>query len=269
MEPPRKVAEQVSNERINDRGVVPALARRALNELLRVPGAAVPGILAPTIFMLGLSAVFGNVTALPGFDGVDKYMAFVLPVGLLQGAGFTGAATGVNMARDIEQGWFDRLLLAPVRRPVLLAGIVASAALRTLIPATALICVGLLFGVKFPGFLDLLIVALLVMIVASASACWGAIIALRFRTQQAAPLMQIGSFVAVLFTAAYAPMALLQPWLKAIATINPVNYVLTGVRQGFIGSVSWADTWPAFVAGAGLLALLATFAIRGMSRTTD
>ena len=60
----------------------------------------------------------------------------MIPVSLLQGAGFTGAATGVNLARDIEQGWFDRLLVSPAPRPVLLAGLVLSAALRSLIPAT-------------------------------------------------------------------------------------------------------------------------------------
>lgn len=253
----------------HERRIVPALVRRAMNELLRVPGAAIPGVLAPTVFMLGLSAVFGNVTQLPGFNGVEGYMAFVLPVGLIQGAGFTGAATGVNLARDIEQGWFDRLLLSPASRPMILAGIVASAAFRALIPGTFLICVGLAFSVKFPGVLDLFVIATLIMLLAAASACWGAIIALRFRTQQAAPLMQIGSFIAVLFTAAYAPMALLQPWLKAIATVNPVNYVLTGIRQGFIGDVSWADTWPAYLAAIGLLILLGAFAIRGMARTAD
>jgi len=246
--------------------VVPALARRALNEILRVPGAAIPGVLAPTVFMLGISAVFGNVTQLPGFNGLDDYLAFVLPVGLLQGAGFTGAATGVNLARDIEQGWFDRLLLAPVGRPLLLAGLISSASLRALIPTTTLVAVGLLFGVKFPGVVELLIAASLVMLLAACTACWGTIIALKFKTQQAAPLMQIGSFVAVLFTAAYAPKEMLQPWLKGVATVNPVNYVLTGVRQGFIGNVTWADTWPAYVAAFALLTVLASFAIRGLTR---
>jgi hypothetical protein len=86
---------------------VKALVRRAANELLRVPGAAIPGVLAPTIFFVGLTAVFGNLTLLPGFDA-DSYASFLIPVSLLQGAGFTGAATGVNLARDIELGWFDR-----------------------------------------------------------------------------------------------------------------------------------------------------------------
>ena len=94
---------------MSSRHVIPALVRRALNEIIRVPGAAIPGVLAPTVFMLGIAAVFGNVTQLPGFHGLNQYLAFVLPVGLLQGAGFTGAATGVNLARDIEQGWFDRM----------------------------------------------------------------------------------------------------------------------------------------------------------------
>ena len=95
---------------------VGALIRRAANELLRVPGAAIPGVLAPTIFFLGLSAVFGKLTILPGFD-TSSYQSFIIPISLLQGAGFTGAATGVNLARDIEQGWFDRLLVSPAARP--------------------------------------------------------------------------------------------------------------------------------------------------------
>ena len=103
-------------------------------------------MLAPTIFFLGLTAVFGSLTQLPGFD-TDSYQSFIIPVSLLQGAGFTGAATGVNLARDIEQGWFDRLLASPAPRPALLAGMVLSASLRSLIPATVLLVVGFAVGV--------------------------------------------------------------------------------------------------------------------------
>ena len=247
--------------------VIAALVRRAVNEIARVPGAAIPGVLAPTIFMLGLAAVFSKVTELRGFGSTDVYLSFILPVGFLQGAGFTGAATGVNLARDIEQGWFDRLLLAPAPRPLLLSGIVASAALRSLVPATFLLCVGLAFGARFPGFGHLALCAVLVMALAASAACWGTIVALRFRTQQAAPLMQIGAFVAVLFTTAYAPAALLSPWMRTIADVNPVTKVLDGVRQGFIGPVTWAITWPALVAATAILLVLGALAVRGMRRT--
>ena len=129
---------------------VAALMRRALNEITRVPGAAVPGVLAPTIFMVGLSGVFGEAARLPGFEATD-FRTFIVPVGLLQGAAFSGAATGVNLARDIERGWFDRLLVCPAPRTTILTGVVASAALRALLPGTFLVCIARERGVSFPG----------------------------------------------------------------------------------------------------------------------
>jgi ABC-type multidrug transport system permease subunit len=242
-----------------------ALAVRALNEITRVPGAALPGVLAPTIFMVGLSGVFGEAARLPGFDATD-FRTFIVPVGLLQGAAFTGAATGVNLARDIEGGWFDRLLVCPAPRTTILLGVVSSAALRALLPGTFLFCVAMALGVDFPGVLALALTVVLVMGLATSIAFYAVIIALRFRTQQAAPLMQMAGFIAVLFSTAYAPKELLAGWLKAIATINPVTLVLQGVRQGFVGSVTWHDTWPALLAVAGLLLVFGALARRRLER---
>ena len=239
-----------------DIATVRALIRRAGNEILRVPGAAIPGVLAPTIFFLGLTAVFGNLTRLPGFD-TESYQSFILPVSLLQGAGFTGAATGVNLARDIEQGWFDRLLASPAPRPALLAGMVLSASLRSLIPATVLLAVGFAIGVDWPGFGGLVLAIFCVMATGTIAACWGVTLALRYRTQSAAPLMQAGMFILVLITTAYAPLELLQGWLADIARINPLTQVVDAARQGFVGDpITWAATWPALVALGGLLAVL-------------
>lgn len=242
-----------------------ALTRRALNEILRVPTGALPGVLAPTIFMLGLTAVFGKAASLPGFD-TDDFRTFIVPVGLLQGAGFTGAATGVNLARDIEQGWFDRLLVAPVSRPTLLTGIVLSASLRALLPGTFLLIVAFSLGVTWPGIDGLLITYFFIMAMAAAMACFAVTVALRFRTQQAAPLMQMGNFVMTLFTTSYAPYALLAGWLQFVADINPVTNVLAAVRQGFLASVTWSETWPALLSIAGMLLVFGAFALRGMSR---
>jgi ABC-2 type transport system permease protein len=217
-----------------DAATIRALVRRALNEIFRVPGAAIPGILAPTIFFLGLTSVFGSLTLLPGFT-TSSYQSFLIPISMLQGAGFTGAATGVNLARDIEQGWFDRLLAAPAPRPVLLAGLVLSASLRSLLPATFLLVIGLAIGVHWPGLLGLLIALLLV----------------------------------ILTTTAYAPQDLLTGWLQTVAKYNPVTQVVEAARQGFVGSVTWSDTWPGIVTLFGLIAVLSFFALRGMRRMTN
>ncbi len=245
---------------------IAALMARARNELLRVPGAAIPGVLAPTIFFLGLNGVFGALTQLSGF-GTGNYEAFVVPVSMLQGAGFTGAAAGVNLARDIEAGWLDRLLVSPAPRWVLLAATVLAASARALIPATFVMAIALALGAGFPGLDGLLIAYLMVAAMAAVAACWGSILALRFKSQSAAPLMQAGMMALVLFTPAYAPLALLSGWLQEVARINPVTDVVEAARQGFVGAVSWADTWPGLLALAGILALLGALALREMRRT--
>jgi ABC-2 type transport system permease protein len=245
---------------------IAALMARAKNELLRVPGAAIPGVLAPTIFFLGLNGVFGALTQLKGFS-TGTYESFIVPVSMLQGAGFTGAAAGVNLARDIEGGWTDRLLASPAPRWVLLAGTVLAASARALIPATFVLAIALLLGAGWPGIGGLLVAYFMVAAMAAVAACWGSALALRFKSQSAAPLMQAGMMALILLTPAYAPLALLQPWLEKVARINPVTHVIEAARQGFIGGVTWADTWPGLLALAGLLVVLGALALREMRRT--
>ena len=245
-----------------------ALMRRAVNEVVRVPGAAIPAVLAPAIFLLGLTSVFGKLTVLPGFT-TDSYMTFIIAISLMQGAGFTGAATGVNLARDIEQGWFDRLLASPTPRWVLLLGTVLSASMRALMPMTLLLVVGFSLGVDFPGIDGLLIAVLLASAFSGVVATYAITLALRFRTQSAAPLMQAGTFMAVLFTTSYAPLDLLTGWLHDVAQVNPVTQIVEAVRQGFVADVTWGETWPGLVALVGLGVVLGSLALRGMSRTGD
>ncbi|HEY6730500.1 MAG TPA: ABC transporter permease [Solirubrobacterales bacterium] len=245
---------------------IAALMARSKNELIRVPGAAIPGVLAPTIFFLGLNGVFGGLTQLSGFE-TNSYESFIVPVSMLQGAGFTGAAAGVNLARDYEQGWVDRLLVSPAPRWVLLAGNVLAASARSLIPATFVLGIAFVIGAQWPGLDGLAICYLMVAATAAVAACWGSALALRFKSQSAAPLMQAGMMGLILLTPAYAPLALLQPWLEKVAEVNPLTQVVEAARQGFVGTVTWAETWPGLLALVGLLFLLGALALREMRRT--
>jgi ABC-type multidrug transport system permease subunit len=112
------------------------------------------------------------------------------------------------------------------------------------------------------------VAAVVVMGMATIAATWGVSLALKYRSQSAAPLMQAGMLLAVLTTTAYAPLALLTGWLQEVARYNPVTQVLEAARQGFVGTVTWAETWPGLVALAGLAVVLSAMALRGMRRIT-
>jgi ABC-2 type transport system permease protein len=244
------------------------LWRRSLNEVLRVRGALLPATIAPVVFLLGMSGQFGRLTGLEGFP-TDSYLSWIVPLSCLQGAGFAGAATGSNLARDIEQGWFDRLLVSPVPRPMLVLGPILGGITRSLVPATVVLLVGLLLGAELTGGV-LGLIALYVACIGfcAAAGLWGIFMALKFRTQQAGPLMQQGVFLGVFLSTAYTPQVLLRGWLAEVAPYNPVTYVLELARQATVEGIepSWAHTWPGLLALAGMLAVLGALALRELGR---
>jgi len=71
----------------------------------------------------------------------------------------------------------------------------------------------------------------------------------------------------ILFTASYAPLDLLAPWLEAVARVNPVNHVIEGLRAGFVDGVTWHDTWPALLTVVGMALFFGALALRGVQRT--
>ena len=244
------------------------LWRRSLNEILRVRGALLPATIAPVIFMLGITGQFGRLTGLHGFP-TESYISWIVPLSCLQGAGFAGAAVGSNLARDIELGWFDRLLVAPVPRPLLVVGPILGAVSRSMVPATVVLIVGLLIGADLTGGVP----GLIALYAAAAGFCataalWGIFMAVTFRTQQAGPLMQQGVFLTVFLSTAYTPLVLLHGWLGDVAHLDPVTHVLEMARQATVEGIepSFAHTWPGVVALLGMAAVLGALALSGLRR---
>jgi ABC-2 type transport system permease protein len=245
-----------------------ALWIRSLGEVTRVRGAIFGSSLAPLIFLLGTSGQFGRLVGLPEFP-TDSYLSWVVPLCCLQGAGFAGAAAGANLARDIEQGWFDRLLVAPVARPLLVLGPVLGAITRALIPVTLVLVVGVAIGAEVTGgVLGVVLLYLASVGFCAVAAMWGIAMAVIFRTQQAGPLMQMGVFLGVFLSTAYTPQPLLTGWLEHVARINPVSHVLELGRQATVSGIdlSLAHTWPGLVSLAGMTVGFGALALVGLRR---
>lgn len=248
-----------------------AMWQRSLNEILRVRGALLPTTVAPMIFLLGTTGQFGRLADLSGFP-TTSYLAWILPLSCLQGAGFAGGAAGANLARDIEQGWFDRLLTSPAPRFLLLAGPVLAAMTRAAVPTTVILLTGVVLGSGLSGgILGLLALYLAAIWFCMIASLWGSMMALRARSQQVGPLIQNGVFLAVFLSTAYTPIGLLDGWLGTFAKYNPVTYVLEMARQATVEGIppSWEHTWPGLLALIGMTLVFGALAQRQLSRMGD
>lgn len=244
------------------------LAGRSLLLLRRVPAALIPSIAFPIIIVVAFSGAYGGLTLLPGFP-VENMIDWMLPMAVVQGAAFAGVNVGLVMVRDFEDGFFDRLLIAPVARTALIAGPMIGALGRALAPSVVVLAVGLLAGASLPGgVLGAVMLMVAALGAAAIASAWAIGLALRLRSMKAAPLMQIGIFVGIFLSTAQVPLEVMTGWLKGVARFNPTTYILALGRQGFVGEVSWADTWPGLVATVGGALLLGVFALSGLRKVT-
>ncbi len=240
------------------------LAWRSLLLVRRMPSVFLPALVMPLFILVATAGAFRGIALLPQFEGVS-YLAFTIPLATVMGGGFAGVNAGMTLARDIEGGFVDRLVASPAPRTTLLAGPLAAAGLRSLFTTTVVLLAGLIGGAGLPGPAETGVVYLLAMSFAAATACWSMGVALRARTIQAAPLMQVVIFLSVFTSVAYAPREVLTGWLRAVADVNPVTHVLEASRAAQLEQLTWAALWPGLAAVASLLAVLGAWALSGLA----
>jgi ABC-2 type transport system permease protein len=243
-----------------------AVAKRSLMLIPRLPSTFIPSLVMPVFLIIAFTGAFSGLVALPGFPA-DKIIDWFVPMTTLQGAAFAGITTGMGVARDLENGFYDRMLVSPASRSSLLAGPLLASMLRALIPIAFLLTIAVLGRAHFyggaPGIAVLIVAGVGISLAAGA---WGVALALKFKTQQAAPLMQSGVFLTIFLSTAQMPLDLLTGWLHDVARFNPMTNVLELARQGFLGEVTWGTTWPGLVSLAGMVGVLLLFAARSMRR---
>jgi ABC-2 type transport system permease protein len=85
---------------------------------------------------------------------------------------------------------------------------------------------------------------------------------MRLRTMQAGPVMQMPVFLILFFAPVYVPLSLLEGWIHALATVNPLTRVLEAGRGLLAGSPT--EVGVAFAVAAALAVLFSAWALRGL-----
>jgi ABC-2 type transport system permease protein len=211
---------------------VGALALRSVTRTARQPASAIPPILFPVTLMLVNAAGLDASTRLPGFP-TDSVLAFALAVPFIQGALFSTMNAGTDLARDIQNGFLNRLSLTSMRGSALLAGQLAGVVTLGVLQAVVYIAVGLVVGVDFAaGFGGILVLLAFSALVSLSFGALGAFLALRTGSGEAIQAFFPMLFVFLFLSSMNAPRDLMSvDWFHFVASINPVSYLIECVRS--------------------------------------
>jgi ABC-type multidrug transport system permease subunit len=257
------VGAEGEDGRVKTLAVARGVAWRTLHNVFTNPSLLIPSIVFPLFFFVAFAGGLSSVRDVPGFDFPQGYTAFQFVFVVLQSAAFGGVFTGFGIARDFEGGFARRLLLAAPHRSGIVIGYGIAAVVRWLFTVTVLTVVAFAVGMKVGGSgVDLFGLYALGLLLNLAALLWACGVAMRLRTMQAGPIMQLPVFLVLFFAPVYVPLALLQGWIHGVATVNPVTRVVEAGR-GFIAGAP-TEVGLAFAAAIGLGLAFALWAFRGL-----
>jgi ABC-2 type transport system permease protein len=243
--------------------VAGAVAWRSIHKVATTPQLLLPSIVFPMFFFVAFAGGLSNVANVPGFDFPSGYTAFQFVFVLLQASAFGGVFTGFGIASDFENGFARRLLLAAPNRLGIIAGYAIAAAVRTTFVGILLFAVALLTGMRVGGNgVDLFGLVVLAYLVSFTATLWAAGVAMRLRTMQAGPLMQMPVFLVLFLAPVYVPLALLSGWVHAVAKVNPFTPLIETARDFISGTP--ADAALTYGIAVGLLLAFGFWAVRGL-----
>src|SRR5437764_2308880 len=243
-----------------------SIAGRALRAIPRDMTAVIPPVFIALFFFVVNIGTLQRLTerSIGGFD----FKAFMMATAILLGV--TGISRAPALVLDVENGYFDRLLLTPVRRLAILLGhMVADVAVASAL-TVPIVILGFALGIHFAtGPLGVFVFVLLASLWSLAFAGFGYAIALKTGNPAAVNSAFLLFFPFLFLTSSYVPRGQLSGWLDTIAIWNPVTYLLEGLRSLVSTGWQWDSLLKAAlaIAGVGVLSMsLCLAALRGRTR---
>ena len=231
-----------------------SVALRALRALPREPEMVIPSLIIP-IFFFAVNIGSLEDFAQRGIPGLD-YRAFQLPTAIVFAV--TGVSRAQALVTDIQSGYFDRLLMTPMRRLALLLGLMVADLALVIALSVPVLVLGFLVGVRFEtGVLGTLIFLALTGLWGLAFTGFPYAIALKTGSPGAVGASFIIFFPFAFLTTSTLPKEALTGWLSAIATYNPMTYLLAALRSLLYGGWQFRP----LVEGAAAILLVGVISI--------
>jgi ABC-2 type transport system permease protein len=234
--------------------------------IFRRPAALIPPIAISLFFLVIYNSTLGGAASFIPDLGANSYLGFILPLSIIS-ASLSGAGiASQNLVRNIENGYFDKLLLTPIKRSALLTGTIFSGAVILGLQAALVMGVAMLMGLRIEtGLLGAIAVVGMSVLLGLGFA--GFTMSAALGSGSAAVTQSAGFvFFPLTFLApTFVPLELLSGWLRVAARLNPITYVLEAMRaiinEGWIWPEIMAGVLACVILGAAMY-LLTLFALR-------
>jgi ABC-2 type transport system permease protein len=237
------------------------LAQRSVREALRTPEALIPTLLIPLFFLIVNTGQAARILKGNPFLKGQGYAAFQLPSSLLLAASFGSAA--LFLVEDIEGGYFDKLRATPASRTALVLGRLGAEFFKCVLITFVLLLIGLALGIRIAsgpiGWVLLLLM----------TAGWGVVyagfmqlIALKTRSAAATNSGGLVFFPLLFLTPGLVPRAQLLPAMRRAASLNPVTYIMEGLRSLVLDNLHMAAVLRGFAVIAVAAVLMIALNVR-------
>jgi ABC-2 type transport system permease protein len=247
--------------------VIAALGRRSVNQTFRRPQLMAPIVVFPTLLLALQTGGAASAVNLPGFPEVNGFLDFMLAGAMMQSTLLAANSGGIALAVDIEMGFTDRLLAAPISRFAIVLGRLAGTAALGAFSALWFIAIGLIFGARIEeGVPGAVLMVLFVVLSAVAFGGIGAAIALRTGTASVVQGLFPLVLVILFLSSAFFPDTLMVEPAATIAEYNPLSFIVEGIRDPVIATISSEAFWKAFAAIAVIAALSLSLSLVALRR---
>jgi ABC-2 type transport system permease protein len=233
--------------------VIGALGVRSIKQTFRRPQLMAPIVVFPSLLLAIQVGGAGSAVNLPQFPQVNGFLDFMLAGAMIQATMLAGNSGGIALAVDIEMGFTDRLLAAPISRFAMVLGRLAGTAALGALTAVWFIAIGLIFGARIEeGIPGALLIVVLVSLSAIAFGGIGAAVALRSGSASVVQGLFPLVFVILFLSSAFFPEALLLEPAQSVSRWNPLSLIVDGIRDPVISTLTAAD----FLQGIAAIALI-------------
>jgi ABC-2 type transport system permease protein len=241
---------------------VAVLARRSIAGTVRQPLVVAPTLLFPLFFLAITAPGLEGSTKIKGFP-TDNYLSFALAMPFVQSGLSSVTTAGGALAQDIRTGFLSRLSLTRLQGLALVLGNLAGTIALAIIGGIVYLAVGLAAGADVEaGAGGAVFLIFLSVLYAVAFGSVGILVALRTGDAEAVQALFPLLFALFFLSSMAMPRNLIETgWFKAIATYNPMSYLIEAARSVLISG--WDSE--ALALGCGIAAVMIIVALTAAS----